>query len=710
MMSVTWQALTQAPNLFDASAELQFPPSLRPHGLGDLKHFRINQEAGTVEVHPLLGESTPIWGYRGEYTGPTVEVDGGDRVLVTYANHIEGDLPYAHVVADTSATPPGSMNDPGTEQASQDPLDDQESAAVAALNAWTVVHLHGAPTQPDSDGWTESVLGVGEDVVMGYEFPRETCTMAHPPAQPGGDTVVEDYPGGAAPLFWYHDHAMGVTRFNVFAGLAGAWLVRDPVEKEIGLPRGKYELPLVLQDRNFATEGGALTDPLTGAFLHKVDTDTRECFPPANLVNGKLWPRARVRPRVYRLRLVNGANARTYRLHFMGLASTDEATRAPLTGDHVQQIGTDGGLVGRAADLPQGGLTLAPGERADVLIDFGKIALDGYAHVVVYNSASAPFQGAPLGPPEDVYTGNRGEFREFPQVMRFDLTGGAAHPGLGGQPIRGMTLDPDFKRLPTDHDQYPSDHGHTLVVLREEDTPGTPTSPSPSPMLFLHEMMAEADADQRGTNLFKVIDPVTGAPQGIRLTLPDDPTTYVTVAKRFHDTTSVFIEKDSWRLWKILNLSPDTHPFHLHLVQFQAIARKWYAVPGGSAPLAKGETNITFTVPPDAQSLDANETGWKDTIRVNPGERSSANGDDAIVSAEMVIVAAQFRRHAGRYMYHCHILEHEDMEMMRPYVVTPRDTMPFMKNMGSSMNMGSGPVPPPTPPAGGGTDMPMGSH
>lgn len=673
-MSVTWQELTQAPNLFDASAELQFGPLLRPKGLGGRKHVHIVQEANTVEVHPLIGSNTPIWGYRGEYPGPVVEVNRDDHILATYANHIEGNLPYAHVVADTAATPPGSMNDPGTEQTSQDPRDAAESAAVAALNAWTVAHLHGAPTQPDSDGWTESVLAQGEDVVMGYEFPRETYTMAHP--NPNGDPINEDYASGAAPLFWYHDHAMGVTRFNVFAGLAGAWIVRDPVEDALGLPQGKYELPLILQDRNFATQGGALTGP----FLHKVDTDTRECFAPANLVNGKLWPRARVRRRVYRLRLVNGGNARTFRLHFMGLTSTDEATRAALTGDHVQQIGADGGLFGKAVDMPNDSLTLAPAERADVLIDFGKIAQEGYTHVVVYNSAAAPFNGAPLAQPEDVYTGNRDEFREFPQVMRFDLMGGAAKAGLNGQPIRAMALDPDFKRLPTDHDLYPSDHGHTLVVLREEDVPPTPASPSPSPMLFLHEMMTEDEADRLGTNLYHVKDPATGARLGLRLKLSDDDATYVTVAKRFHDTTSIFIPKDSWHLWKVLNLSPDTHPFHLHLVQFQAIKRKWYGLPHGHAPIAKDAAHVTFTIPPVDKTLDENETGWKDTIRVNPGERRDS--DDAVKSAEMVILAAQFRGHAGRYMYHCHILEHEDMEMMRPYIVTPKETMPFMKNMG----------------------------
>lgn len=123
----------------------------------------------------------------------------------------------------------------------------------------------------------------------------------------------------------------------------------------------------------------------------------------------------------------------------------------------------------------------------------------------------------------------------------------------------------------------------------------------------------------------------------------------------------------------MVNLSPDTHPFHIHLSQFQAVSRTLLTVVG--APLDPGETrDITFTASAPAV-LDENEQGWKDTFRVNPGGRDP---DDRVMSAEMVSVMGCFAAHAGRYMYHCHILEHEDTEMMRAVIVTPDDLMAFM--------------------------------
>ena len=128
----------------------------------------------------------------------------------------------------------------------------------------------------------------------------------------------------------------------------------------------------------------------------------------------------------------------------------------------------------------------------------------------------------------------------------------------------------------------------------------------------------------------------------------------------------------------MINFSPDTHPFHIHLVQFQAIKRKSY--PASSAIDPSG-FEFTFTAPPVDAAIDQNEAGWKDTVRVNPGERDT---NDKISTVEMVIVAAQFNKHAGRYMYHCHILEREDAEMMRPFVVVPQETVPFMGHLNHS--------------------------
>jgi spore coat protein A len=687
-MPAKWETLTSTANanhsLFETSGMLSFGAKLRPH-TGAPAHLTLHEKMRMVEVHPALGATTPIWGYEGKFPGPTIEVDSGSEVRIKVVNKIVGNMPYPHVVVDDTAG--GSMNDPGTEALSADSLDLHETENVSALNAWTVMHLHGAPAHPDSDGWTDNMIGNGEHVEMVYRCDRETYSMAHPAQTPGDDPVVETYKGGAAPMYWYHDHAMSVTRFNVFSGLAGGWLVRDPVEALIGLPMGEFELPLILQDRNFETADGTVAGDLTGRFLHKVQTGVRECFAPATIVNGKLWPRAEVKKRVYRLRIVNGANARVYRLHFMGMKTSDENGREKLASGLVQQIGTDGGLLGTAVDLPDGSLVLSPGERADLLLDFGQIALDGYQHVVVYNSAGAPFNGEPLGNDESaIYTGDRDQFREFPQVMRFDLQGNHVHPGIKGHPIEHMALDPEFKRLPIDHALYPADHGHSLIALREEDVAETDPETGEvkvKTMLFLHEMMDEEMANKMGMNMHAIrvpdpADPTQTVPAGIKLKLAGDAVTYVTVAKRFNDMTSIFIEKGAWHLWKVINLSPDTHPFHIHLVQFQAIKRKRYPASDPNSPIDNTGFEFSFVETPADAVIDENEAGWKDTIRVNPGDRDAA---DKILSAEMVTVAAQFNKHAGRYMYHCHILEHEDSEMMRSFVVVPKETMPFMSHM-----------------------------
>lgn len=494
-------------------------------------------------------------------------------------------------------------------------------------------------------------------------------------------------------MFWYHDHAMGATRFNNYAGLAGAWIVRDPIEAELGLPTDEcHELPLILQDRNLQTDDGTDGGDLTGALLHKVQKGVRECFAPATVVSGKLWPRIKVSPRVYRLRLLNGSNARYFRLHFYGLASRSDAPPyEPLAPCCIQQIGTDGGLLDVAIPLADDALVLAPAERADVLIDFG-LAAERYRHVVVFNSAPAPNGNDDA--PEDPWrpASNEADHRPVPQVMRFDLCEGAPVTGIKGVAIQGMALDPEFEPFPADHDQLPP-HDHSLVVLREEDEVirdelGRPVDACGDPvsydlaarrkMLFLHEMMLEDAANRMGMNMHCVRND-GDVKQGVLVKLdgPHGVETYVTVAKRFTDATTIYIEKGAWHLWRVLNLSPDSHPFHIHLTQLQAVTRVVLKPPADDLDPAGFEFDLTGA---GGASEPAARPGWKDTFRVNPGGRDPVT--EKIQSAEMLTVLGQFKQRAGRFMYHCHILEHEDADMMRPFVVLPRPLMRFMAHGG----------------------------
>jgi spore coat protein A len=541
----------------------------------------------------------------------------------------------------------------------------------------------------------------GETADHHYQFKRETFRTTS-----DGEHPAFERRGGAAPMFWYHDHAMGATRFNNYAGLAGAWIVRDEIEELIGLPTDEsYEVPLILQDRNLDTSDGGRHSALNGKLLHKVQAGIRECFGPATLVSGKLWPRMSVDPCVYRLRILNGSNARYFRLNFFGVVSKDD--RPPytqLSAEMVQQIGTDGGLLAEAIDLPANGLVVAPAERADVLIDFGLIA-EKYSHVILLNDAPAPYGNdpPPAAHPEQEDLEN---LRPVPHVMRFDLRWDKPICGLNNAPIQRMALDPDFEPIPSDHHELPH-HEHSLIVLREEDeilrnsdgipvdrngnpafdangqpikdADGNPVQVATRTMLFLHEMLPEQEASRAGMNMYESVDEF-GTRRGIRLALNESnsSTVYVTASKRFDDATNIVIEKGAWHLWKILNLSPDSHPFHIHLTQLQAIQHRSFR-PTSGLPIKADSADFSLTEISLPHPI--NPPGWKDTFRISPGERGDSN---EIKTAEMMVLFGQFFQHAGRYMYHCHILEHEDSDMMRPFVVAPSGLMGLMGHMGMS--------------------------
>ena len=180
----------------------------------------------------------------------------------------------------------------------------------------TVVHLHGAKTAPESDGYPEDWIVPGKSSL--YYYPNQ-----------------QD-----AAMLWYHDHALGINRLNVYAGLLGTFFIRDSVEDALNLPKGKYELPLILYDRLLTHEG---------QLLYPVSPDPQspwvpEIFGNAILVNGKLFPYLDVEPRKYRFRVLNGSNARFYNLSFVENGSGENAT-ANQNEVPFHQIGTDQGLL-----------------------------------------------------------------------------------------------------------------------------------------------------------------------------------------------------------------------------------------------------------------------------------------------------------------------------------------------------------------------------
>jgi FtsP/CotA-like multicopper oxidase with cupredoxin domain len=579
--------------------KLAIPPR---HVFGEPSRLVVRLETAEHRFHRDLPASR-VWTYDGSAPGATIEVSRGVELEVRWENHLTGPLPVVVTVAPEYAVdgvPAQCL--PGRSGGALD-------AAAAALSGFAVVHLHGGMTQASSDGWTENIAAPGQ-------------------------AIVDTYPNDQrAAMLWYHDHVMGVTRFNVYAGLAGLWIVRDERERELGLPEGPpYELPLLLADRNFdLDENGRLT----GDLLHKTDPEVMECFSPFTTVNGAVWPHVDVEPTTYRFRLLNGSNARTYRLVLTRDGEPDH--------ERITQIGTEGGLLQAPVSLSGQGLVLASAERADLLVDFSDLAPG--TELTLWNTATAPFDGAALDPARAGRADLDG-LLPYAEVLRIRV-------GEGRRAKRSMpqVLANDFRR--TSRDELTGAVVRAIALVEHEaEVAGAP------PMLTMRELALDPVADE------PVITLVESRANG-----DERVTRWRTVASRFEDKTTFFPTLHEPEIWRVINLTGDTHPIHLHLDAFQVLDRHPATVEQPADGITSVGTSATVRIghaPDDgiSHTLDDNELGLKDTVRVNPNE--------------VVDIVVRFDVFCGRYMYHCHILEHEDHDMMRPFVVMPAELMPFM--------------------------------
>ncbi|MGW7542406.1 O-aminophenol oxidase PhsA [Streptomyces sp. NPDC054770] len=582
-------------------APLPVPPVLRP-GTGDvLRETEIALRPTWIRLHPQL-PPTLMWGYDGQVPGPTIEVRRGQRVRIAWTNRIPKGSEYPV----TSVEVPGGA--PGTAPPSTEPGRGgvEPNKDVAALPAWTVTHLHGAQTGGGNDGWADNAVG-------------------------SGDAQLSEYPNDhQAVQWWYHDHAMNITRWNVHTGLYGTYLVRDDEEDALGLPCGEREIPLLLADRNLDTDEDGR---LNGRLLHKTviaqqqnpETGlpvTRPFTGPYTTVNGRIWPYAEVADGWHRFRLVNASNARIYELVLV-----DEDGN-PVPGV-LHQIGSDGGLLPRPvpvdfdAALPT--LTVAPAERFDLLADFR--GLEGKKLRLVNKGRNQP-PGVP-DPAGDV---------RYPAVMEFRVGCGGATDGFELPEV----LSGSFRRLTHD-----IPHGHRLIVLTPPATKGAGGHPE------IWEMTEVTDPGS-------VQVPAEGV---IQLTGADGTTkTYRRTSRTFNDALGFTIAEGSYEQWSFLNLAPIVHPMHIHLADFQLLGRDAYDVSGFDPAVGGTAKPIAY----DAATrlpLAPNELGHKDVFRVPGGQ--------------VLRVMGKFDGAYGRFMYHCHLLEHEDMGMMRPFVVMPEEAMKF---------------------------------
>ncbi|MEJ8834962.1 multicopper oxidase family protein [Ramlibacter sp. AN1133] len=532
--------------------------------LFEIRAQQIRHDAGLVDPATGARLTHTAWGYGTSlqpavYPGYTFEFPRGIGAKVRYVNALNGVTYPPDVPVDQTlhwADPLNSGSLPGVPYAGPVPL---------------VAHQHGGDTESLSDGLPDAWATPGNAITGRLFNPLYTYDNSQEATQ-----------------LWYHDHSVGVTRLNVYMGLAGHYFIRDLNELSLGLPKYPYEVPLLIQDRTFLSNGEL--------FYASVDTETPglpspthlpENFGDTILVNGVAWPVLDVEPRKYRFRVLNGSDSRVYDMTLSN-------------GMPFVQIGSDLGLLNAPVSMTL--LSVAPGERADIILDFaGKAGQT----IIINNTAAAPY---PSGDPVDPATTG--------QVMAFRVS----------LPLSGVA-DP---RIPAN--------------LRPLSGPvPTLSRPARTRKILLFE----------GTDSLGRLQTMAGIVDNSR---PNLNGTLV-----FDDPISENPQVGDTEIWEFYNTTADAHPIHMHLVDFRVLNRQGFTGTitdktnsDGSLGGVLDEASIRLVG--KARKPAASEAGKKDTAKMFPGE--------------VTRVIAKFNR-PGEYLYHCHILSHEDHEMMRPYFVGP---------------------------------------
>jgi spore coat protein A len=573
-----------------------------------------------------------------------------------------------------------------------------------------ITHVHGAHITPESDGYPEAwYLPRANNIPASYAtqgtLVNQYGRITNPANRPGvGEFIYRnDQP---STTIWYHDHSLGMTRSNVYAGPAGFWLLREPGGGETGLVSGtlpgpapvagedlattnlpaslggsreKYrEIPIVIQDRSFNADGSLfypgdraffegiavnqLKIPLIGDMKYPSDIApiwNPEAFFNTMVVNGVSWPTLNVEPDLYRFRLLDGCNSRFLNLSLRAL----DATGADIGEVPFYQIGAEQSLLPKVVKIETGFRTVLPGdgtvpaaspapaaeqallmglaERADVLVDFGNLPA-GTARVRMINTApDAPFGGFPDIPADPSTTG---------QVMEFNVVADTA-AGEGFTAPEDLVLSlPESDPNAADYD--PAANGQPIagardLALLEEESSLVCATIKPNGTVEFDKKSTPDPAnpgtciDKKGALAFSVPFAPKAAVLGVNgsgggsVTLWSDPL----------QTNPALNSTETWELW---NWTVDGHPIHLHLVKFKVVNREAFDPLTGAL---SGAVN-----PPEAT-----EAGWKDTVIAYPGEVTRVNATFDI---------------EGLYVWHCHIVEHEDNEMMVPYCVGDRATAP----------------------------------
>jgi len=604
---------------------------------------------------------------------------------------------------------------------------DCETAVAAAYTGPVplVTHVHGAHVQAHSDGYPEAWFLPGapgtKGIPLGYAERGSHYTQGNDTNTVVGSAYYSYLNTQAATTLWYHDHALGMTRLNVYAGPAGFWLIRGGANGDsfvddsstVPLNDGKLpspapvaggdpnfnavtratirEIPVVIQDRSFNLDGSlfypadrTFFDGLTGPFIGNPGfTGPYNAGPPPTgpsdmsgiwnpeaffntiVVNGTTWPKFEVAPARYRLRLLDGCNSRTLNLSMFVVTSVG-ADGVPGTADDTlgteipfYQIGAEQGFLpkvvmirtGFATQLPGNGtipaetaapnvaqaLLMGPAERADVIVDFTGQP-NGTRIRMINTGPDAPFGGFPTVAADTLTSG---------QVMDFIVNTTLTQPSdATTTAVQNLVLPAEASLGAATKTRQVSLNERVSAQVCVEVDPLTGTvartifSTTPGDPTFLATCAASVVVT--AGNVAIPAEP-RQAQLGVLATVGGN---LVAVPKRWGDGITETPVPNSTEVWEIFNTTVDAHPIHVHLVGFQVVNRQ------ALDPVALLAGNL---VPTGALILpNPNEVGYKDTVIALPGQ--------------ITRIKAKFDI-AGLYVWHCHIVEHEDNEMMRPYLV-----------------------------------------
>jgi spore coat protein A len=652
---------------------LVIPPAMPQTSTGsaqqdkNVDYYEIAVRQFEQQVLPQGMPMTTVWGYGSinhpwtfNYPAFTLEARYNKPVRVKWINDLVDEdgnyLPHLLPVDQTLhwANPSGDCA-PG-----EHPPDCTGTDQTPYMGPVPIItHVHGAHAAPQYDGYPEAwylpdAANIDVSYTEGtfYDYFRQLAGSEDISWAPGSATFqyMNDQP---AATLWYHDHALGLTRLNVYAGPAGFYLLRgggqDLYDKKLpgpapaadDLPGTRYyEIPLAIQDRSF-NEDGSLFYPDNRAFFEGLALEDLQIpFKPAltqsgepsdvapihnpeffgntMVVNGRTWPYLEVEPRRYRFRMLNGAQSRFLLLELdIDALDDDPSDNLPFW-----QIGAEGGFLPQPVELLT--VLLGPAERADVIVDFSDLPVG--ATVMMSNlGPDEPFRGGVPGVdfvPSDPATAG--------QVMQFRVVAPTDDkPDTSADPAVGELKLP---KLPS------ARPGKQANIVRK---------------LSLNELDSEtvrvAELDGQ------IVESSSGVPFGPVIALlgtydPNDPNHGYTDPLDWGEPITENPALGATEIWEIYNFTADAHPIHLHQVQFQVVDRQeLLSDPDGVALIPAVLQGVPL--PPEEW-----EEGFKDTVIAYPGQ--------------VARIRARFDL-PGLYVWHCHVLEHEDQEMMRPYLVGP---------------------------------------